>query len=87
MVKTMIDQRQLDLFQERLFDQLDPKDPLVILSKAIPWGALDKQFQDFYLTKGRKAKPIRLMIATHILKYMYDLSDKDVELRWKGEIY
>ena len=87
MVKPMIDQRQLDLFQERLFDQLDPSDPLVILSKAIPWGALDKQFQDFYPKHGRNAKPIRLMIALHILKYMYDLSDKDVELRWKGEVY
>ena len=48
---------------------------------------MEKQFQDFYPNQGRKAKPIRLMIATHILKYMYDLSDKEVELRWKGEIY
>ena len=87
MVKPMIDQGQLDLFQERLFDQLDPNDPLVILAKAIPWGALEKQFQDFYPKKGRKAKPIRLMIAIHILKYVYHLSDKEVELRWKGEIY
>ena len=87
MTTQMVDQRQLDLFQERLFDQLDPKDPLVILSKAIPWGALAKKFQVFYHKQGRNAKAIRLMIAVHLLKYMYKLSDKDVELRWKGKLY
>ena len=83
----MVDQGQLDLFQERLFDQLDSNDPLVILAKAIPWGALDKQFQGFYHKHGRNAKAIRLMIAVHIIKYMNNLSDKEVETRWKGEVY
>lgn len=43
MTAKMVDQRQLDLFQGRLFDQLDPNDPLVMPHQSNPMGCFGKE--------------------------------------------
>jgi IS5 family transposase len=71
-----------------LIKQLDQKDPLVILAKAINWLGLEESLSKFYAPKaGRPALPIRLMIGLLLLKYMFDLSDDDVVAQWKQNVY
>jgi IS5 family transposase len=76
------DHRQLDMFNQRLADQLNPKHPLYLLGNAIPWDELDHEFSELYSTVGRNAHPIRLMVGLLILKQLRNLSDESVVERW-----
>ncbi len=70
-----------------LMDQLNPKDPLLVLSRKIPWQKIEDAFIDLYSSKGRKAKPIRLMVGLLILKQLEDLSDEEVVQTWVRNPY
>ena len=37
---------QGDLFEQRLADQLNPKNPLYKMSKVIPWKELENELRD-----------------------------------------
>ena len=76
------DHRQLDMFNQRLADQLDPKHPLYRLANTIPWDDLDKEFSPLYSAVGRNAHPIRLMVGLLILKQLRNLSDESIVERW-----
>lgn len=76
------DHRQLDMFNARLSDQLDPKHPLYRLGNAISRDDLDHEFSEFYSTVGRNAHPTRLMAGLLILKQLRNLSDESVVERW-----
>lgn len=76
------DQRQLDMFTQRLGDQLNPKHPLYRLGNKIPWDELDQEFSELYSKVGRNAHPIRLMVGLLILKQLRNLSDESVVERW-----
>ena len=56
-------QKQGHLLYPDLLDQLDPKDPLLILAKRLPWAQIEKEFASLYSAVGRPAKPVRLMVG------------------------
>lgn len=72
-------QRRTPRYRERnllfgdLLDHINPKNPLIILSKKIPWKEFEESFSSKYSQNGRPAKPIRLMVGLLILKQMYNL--------------
>jgi IS5 family transposase len=76
------DPSQLTLLPQRLEDLINPKHPLCMLSKRIPWDDIEKQFSDLYHYSGRPAKPIRLMVSLLILKQLYNMSDESIVQRW-----
>jgi IS5 family transposase len=71
-----------------LADQLDQKHPLYLLSKTIDWSVFENAFKIYYSeTKGKPAKPIRLMVSLLILKYVRNLSDESVVEQWAENLY
>ena len=67
---------QISFISPNLMDNLNPKNPLVLLGEKINWGFLESELAVYYSSKGREAKPIRLMVGLLILKSMKNLSDK-----------
>ena len=81
------DSTQQSFLFPNLFDQLNPKDPLLALSKQLPWQEWEKQFSSFYSAKGRPAKPLRVMCGLLLLKALYNLSDEKVVELWRQNPY
>ena len=78
---------QLGLFSG-LADQLNQKHPLFLLADKIDWGVFEESFKVHYSEKmGAPSKPIRLMVALVILKYVRDLSDESVVEQWSENLY
>lgn len=73
---------QTNLLYPNLLDQLNPKNPLVQLAKAIPWSYLEQEFMPLYSHRGKPAKPIRLMVGLCILKHLNNLSDDELVAQW-----
>lgn len=78
---------QGNLLQKTLMEQLNPKHPLMILAKNIPWDSIETQFEKFYSTCGRPAKPIRLMSGLLLLKHLENLSDERLIEMWVSNPY
>lgn len=78
---------QRSFLYPNLIDQLDPKDPLLLLAKQIPWEELENDFAPLYAKRGRPAQPIRLMVGLLILKQLENLSDEKVVEEWKRNPY
>ncbi|WP_299948190.1 transposase [uncultured Microbulbifer sp.] len=79
---------KIQLFGTDFLDQLDPSDPLLLLSKAIPWTDFERTFGHYYSDrKGRPSIPIRLLFGLLILKQLENLSDENVVLQWKRNPY
>jgi len=70
-----------------LLKQLNPKDPLLLLGKKIPWEHFEQDFVPLYSSVGRPAKPIRLMVGLLLLKQLEDLSDERVVEAWVRNPY
>lgn len=78
----------LYLFQARLEQIIDLKHPLCKLSHAINWSVFVTEFGPYYSeTQGRPAKPIRLMVGLHYLKYAFNESDETVVERFLENPY
>lgn len=78
---------QLGLFTG-LADQLNQKHPLYQLSHKIDWSVFENAFKVHYSeTMGKPSKPIRLMVALLILKYVRNLSDENLIEQWSENIY
>lgn len=60
--------KQGHLLYPDLLTQLNPKVPLLALSRRIPWERLEREFASLYAEKGRPAKPVRLMVGLLLLK-------------------
>ncbi|MDR2642676.1 MAG: transposase, partial [Planctomycetaceae bacterium] len=70
---------------------------LVLLSSLIDWSTFDSQYESCYHpSQGAPGLPTRLMVALHLLKYMFNLSDEELIARWienpywhyfSGELY
>ena len=73
---------QLNFFNNTLIDLLDPRNPVLLLAKEIPWDALCERSGAYYSDRGRPAKPVRLMIGLLLLKYIFDLSDEALIKTW-----
>jgi len=79
---------QLRLFDTRLSQILDNTHELYRLASSIDWSEFDDAFGKLYSPNmGCPAKPIRLMVGLHYLKYAFDLSDEDVVRRWTENPY
>lgn len=79
---------QNQIFGNDLLSQLDPKDPLIILSRAIDWSVFEAEFSRYYSPDtGRPAIPIRRMVGLLLLKSLEDLSDEAVVLAYKRNPY
>lgn len=70
-----------------LIDQLNPKDPLLLLAARIPWEKLEAEFAPLYAERGRPAKSIRLMVGLLLLKQLENLSDEKVVEEWRRNPY
>lgn len=71
-----------------LAEQLNQKHPLFLLSEKIDWDVFETTFSKHYSEKmGAPAKPIRLMVALLILKYVRNLSDESVVEHWAENAY
>ena len=46
--------QQMNFLFPDLFDQLDVKDPLLLLSKSIPWEDFEKEFAGLYSKKDQQ---------------------------------
>lgn len=78
---------QGQLFKGDLLEQINPKNPLIQLSQAIPWEVLEQEFASLYPDFGRPAKEIRLMCGLLILKQLEDLSDEKLLASWVQNPY
>lgn len=76
--KTSSRQKQGHLLYQDLLEQLNPKTPLLLLAKKIPWDAFEREFAPLYAALGRPAKPVRLMVGLLLLKQIGNLSDERV---------
>jgi len=75
--------RQDLIFQQRLSDQLNPRDPLILLGGLIDWNDLEKELSDFFVEKGgAPAKPVRLITGLFMLQHMSNFSDESVVEQW-----
>ena len=78
---------QLSFFPT-LREQLNPKQSLYQLSEMIDWSYFEREFAEYYSSKGRPAHPIRKMVGLLILKSLYNLSDEGlVEDQWEMNVY
>ena len=79
---------QDELFRSRLEQIIDLKHPLCQLAGAINWSYFKDEFGPLYVeNSGRPGKPIRLMVALHYLKHMFDESDESVVERFLENPY
>lgn len=63
----------------RLTDLVNPEHPLCQLAQEIDWTVFEHAFGRLYAEgQGAPAKPIRLLVALHYLKYAYNHSDESV---------
>ena len=85
--KTPLKQQQANFLYQDLIDQLNPKHPLLLLAKKIPWGLFEDEFKLLYAEIGRPAKSIRLMVGLLLLKQLGNLSDERVVEAWLQNPY
>jgi len=72
----------------RLSNQLNPKDPLIIMASQINWSFFEEAFSGYYADgPGQPPKPIRLMIGLMLLQHMKGLSDEEVVHQWVQNPY
>lgn len=76
------------LFRSRLSEQLNPKNELLRLAKAIDWNQLEMEFSPLFSAgAGHPPIPIRLACGLMILQHMFDLSDEKVVAAWVENPY
>lgn len=75
-------QKQGNFLYQDLLEQLNPKHPLLLLAKKIPWATFEEEFAPLYADVGRPAKPVRLMVGLLLLKQLENLSDERVVEAW-----
>jgi hypothetical protein len=58
--------------------QLDPRNALFRLDRAIDWSVFEKEFLPFYCTDGRPDLAIRRLVGLLMLKSLRNLSNEEV---------
>jgi len=79
--------RQRSFLCPDLLDQLDPRNHLLGLAKAIPWNVFEDNFWPLYAASGRPGKPVRLMVGLLNLKQLENSSDERVVEAWVQNPY
>jgi hypothetical protein len=82
-----IEPQQLHLLRQSLEELLNPEHPLCTLSGQVGWREIEAGFAPLYAGKGRRPKPIRLMVSLLMLKRIYALSDESVVRIWVENPY
>jgi IS5 family transposase len=85
--KTISRQKQVNFLYPDLSEQLNPKAPLLLLAKKLPWEIFEREFAPLYAGVGRPAKPTRLMVGLLLLKQIDNLSDERVVEAWVQNPY
>lgn len=80
-------QKQGNFLYQDLLEQLNPKAPLLLLAKRIPWESFEREFSPLYADFGRPAKSVRLMVGLLLLKQIENLSDERVVEAWVQNPY
>lgn len=82
--KRQADQTQRVLFDYTTLDEMCNRNhPLFKLANLIDWSLVDRECNPLYCNGlGSPAKPTRLLVSLHYLKYTYNLSDKETVNRW-----
>jgi IS5 family transposase len=82
------DHRQGELFETRLETLINRDHALVKLSGQIAWSRFEEKFGEKYCAEtGRPGVPTRLLVGLTYLKYLNDLSDRDVLEVWVENPY
>ena len=84
--KSPLRQKQGTFLYQDLLEQLNPKAPLLLLAKRIPWEAFEREFVPLYADFGRPAKPIRLMVGYLMLNHLITLTMKELSI-FKFEVF
>jgi IS5 family transposase len=82
------DHRQSELFETRLESLINRDHSLVKLSGRVDWNRFEENFGERYCPEtGRPGVSTRLMVGLTYLKYLNDLSDRDVLEVWVENPY
>ena len=76
-----------DLFKPHFDIFLNPENPLLVLADKINWARFEAEFDGDFGDKGAPAKPTRLMVGLHYIKYLKNMSDEDVVADWPQNPY
>ena len=87
MQPSTIDKAQISFLLPDLERQLDPRNALFRLARAMDWSVFEKEFRPLYCTEGRPALPIRRLVGLLILKSLRNLSDEEVVVFWSENPY
>jgi IS5 family transposase len=80
--------KQLSLHSVPLTSFLDPLHELVLLAMILNWKALEAQYgAQFKTGRGRPPVATRVMVALHLLKYLYDEGDESLIARFVENPY
>ena len=85
--KAPLKHQQGNFLYQDLIDQLNPKHPLLLLAKKIPWEFFENEFRPLYSDIGRPAKSVRLMVGLLLLTQLENLSDERVVEAWLQNPY
>ena len=78
---------QMDLFRPMLHEFINKEHELVTLSHRINWRYFKRSFARHYSRLGKPAMPIRFMVGSLMLKRIYNLSYKELAIRWTENPY
>ncbi len=78
---------QLNLTGVPMIHFIDPAHELCHLAKKINWDDVEKEFSQYYSTKGAPSVPVRIMVGLILLKQVYGFSDKNSLLHWLENPY
>lgn len=80
-------QRQYSINEFILHQSLNPGHELLELAARIDWEEIAYRLRRYYKRRGRRAKPVRLMVGLQILKHRYNLSDEAVVAQLHENMY
>jgi transposase, IS5 family len=78
---------QMDMFKTQLKELVSKEHSLVVLSRRIDWGSIDKEFEQYYSKEGRPSVPTRTMVGLLMLKSMFNQADETVIPMWVETIF
>jgi hypothetical protein len=81
------DKAQISFLLPDLERQLDPRNALFRLARAMDWSVFEKDFRPLYCAEGRPALPIRRLVGLLMLKSLRNLSDEEVVVFWSENPY
>lgn len=77
-----------DLFRTPILDFADQNHPLIVLAEKIDWMALESHFERLYKAgPGQPPLRVRLVLGLHLLKYLDNLSDDAVVIKFVENPY